>query len=44
MKGNAFDTLTVDLCGPWPFIIMVQEEVEVSKGRKKKVKKEKKKL
>lgn len=43
-KGNAFDTLTVDFCGPWQFIITVQEEVEVSKGKTKKGKERKKEI
>ena len=34
-KGNAFDTLSVDLCGPWPFIVTVQKEIEISKGKAK---------
>ena len=40
-KQNAFDTLTVDLCGLWPFVATIQEQKEMGKnkqGKEKKIK------
>ena len=40
-KQNAFDTLTVDLYGPWPFVATIQERKEMGKnkqGKEKKIK------